>query len=81
MRANHDLKIIHKSQRNMTQRGSTPSSYAGAAAFGKPNRPQTPVTGIITNEYGAHGEAMLQERYAQWKAQVSFRTSFETAQD
>mmetsp|Transcript_13398 Transcript_13398/g.16057 ORF Transcript_13398/g.16057 Transcript_13398/m.16057 type:complete len:84 (+) Transcript_13398:405-656(+) len=41
---------------------------AGQDGFGKPNRPQTPVTGIIMNEYGTHGEAVLLERYTIWKA-------------
>ena len=70
MRANHDLKVQQKGGRNLTQRSSAPSE-AGAAAFGKPNRPQTPVTGIIMNEYGAHGEAVQVERYTMWKQQVS----------
>ena len=42
------------------------------SVFGKPNRPQTPVTGIITNDYGAQGEAAMKERYDQVKSYVSF---------
>lgn len=34
-----------------------------SGTFGKPNRPHTPVMGIINNENGALGEAMMKERY------------------
>jgi len=39
--------------------------------FGRPNRPQTPVNGIITNYYGEESEACLQQKYAHWKHNVS----------
>ena len=41
------------------------------STFGRPNRPQTPVNGIITNMYGEESEAHLQQKYAHWKQSVS----------
>lgn len=43
-----------------------------SGTFGKPNRPHTPVMGIINNENGALGEAMMKERYDHVKNSVSF---------
>jgi hypothetical protein len=40
-------------------------------AYGKRNRPQTPVGGIIANEFGVKATEQLQQRYAQWKQFVS----------
>ena len=35
--------------------------------FGRANRPQTPVGGIITNAYGESAEVYQQTKYNQWK--------------
>ena len=65
MRSKHDLKLNAKPTRNAFERKSLPVS--NEATFGKPNRPQTPVNGIIMNDYGANSEAVLQQRYQEWK--------------
>lgn len=39
--------------------------------YGKKNRPQTPVGGIIKNDYGRSAAEQQIERYAAWKAYVS----------
>jgi len=44
-------------------------------AFGRPNRPQTPVHGIIMNNYGEESEMHLANKYAVWKHSVSFSRS------
>ena len=31
--------------------------------FGKPNRPSTPIGGVISNYYGEHAVHELEERY------------------
>lgn len=62
-RQNHNLKVTQK-----TSRGNVGMSLPNpTATFGKPNRPQTPVNGIITNTYGCESEAVLQARYQNWK--------------
>ena len=40
-------------------------------AFGKANRPQTPVGGIIKNNYGEEGELNQIAKYAEFMAMVS----------
>lgn len=41
--------------------------------FGKRNRPQTPVGGIIQNEFGERARQHQEERYAQWQVMVSYK--------
>ena len=62
LRANHDLKLIQKTGRN-TKGFRTAAMPTREQAFGKPNRPQTPVNGIIHAEYTARSEAEMLERY------------------
>lgn len=74
MRANFEMKIETKpSSRNTTSYRTVAiasrSSYS--SAYGKPNRPQTPVNGIITNNYGMRSEQVMKERYDNWKSSVS----------
>lgn len=40
---------------------------ANAATFGRPNRPQTPVGGIIHGQFHEEAESTLQNKYAVWK--------------
>ena len=35
-----------------------------ALAFGKPNRPSTPINGVISNYYGESAQVEIEERYA-----------------
>jgi hypothetical protein len=42
-------------------------------AYGKKNRPQTPVSGILMNDYGRAATEQQLERYARWKEYVSSR--------
>ena len=41
-------------------------------SYGRANRPQTPVEGIIRNDFGEESVATLQNKYAAWKQMVSF---------
>ena len=68
MRANHDMKLVQKSHR---LKAGTAGIQSGDVAFGRQNRPQTPVNGIINNEYGEVEHEALQARYEQWKQHVS----------
>ena len=55
-RANHDLKL----QPKYTARSSVSTSMPNASqAFGRANRPQTPVNGIINNAYGERESEVL----------------------
>ena len=65
LRANHNLKVQQKAGRNGIQTAGVPLS--SNQAFGRANRPQTPVNGIINNAYGDEEDAQLQLRYAAWK--------------
>ena len=38
--------------------------------FGRANRPQTPVDGIIRNDFGEESVSQLQNKYAAWKQMV-----------
>ena len=69
MRNNHgDIKVIQKTART----NKAPAAAAVPdATFGRANRPQTPVNGIIMNNYGEESELCLQQKYAQWKQSVS----------
>ena len=60
-RAKHDMKL----QPKYTARTSGISSSMPNAeqAFGRANRPQTPVNGIINNVYGEQESIQMQERY------------------
>jgi hypothetical protein len=49
-------------------------------AYGKRNRPQTPVGGIIANEFGVKATEQLQQRYAQWKQFVSNSSSSDNSE-
>lgn len=70
MRQQHeDIKIVQRSSRQPNK--MTQSMPFGDNTFGRPNRPQTPVNGIITNYYGEESEAHLQQKYAHWKQSVS----------
>lgn len=63
-RANYDMRL----QPKYTARSSVSTSMPNASqAFGRANRPQTPVTGIINNAYGERESEALKERYDQWK--------------
>ena len=65
MRANHDYKLQQK-----THRGKVGQSLPDMA-FGRMNRPQTPVNGIIMNEYGERESEALQAKYQMMKQSVS----------
>ena len=69
MRTKHDLKLC-KTSRNPTHRNLAINS-ATDYVFGKPNRPQTPLNQLITNDYGMKGEAEMKERYEALKTSVS----------
>ena len=65
--AHNDIKVIQKTSRTSKNMGaSVPDS-----TFGRANRPQTPINGIIMNNYGEESEANLQQKYAAWKQSVS----------
>ncbi len=70
MRTRHDIKIVQKTQRSVASRGTTNLPIENMA-FGKANRPQTPVGGIIMNNYGEEGEIALQQKYQQFMQAVS----------
>jgi len=65
LRTRHDIKIVQKTQRSVASRGTTNLPIENMA-FGKANRPQTPVGGIIMNNYGEEGEIALQQKYQQF---------------
>lgn len=70
MRQNHgDVKMVQKTTRQPNKMAQSMPFVEGT--YGKPNRPQTPVNGIITNYYGDEEEAHLQQKYAYWKQSVS----------
>ena len=58
LRANHDLKIAQKSGKNRQAGGSLMGRFASATdiPYGKPNRPQTPVGGVMENAFGDESE-------------------------
>lgn len=74
LRSKHDMRLQPKN----TQRSSIVSTSLPNASmtFGRANRPQTPVNGIINNMYGEQGSEQLQERYTMWKQQVSGKQIF-----
>lgn len=77
MRQQHDLKVSMKSQRNAISRGRVVGGQAPAnMAFGKANRPQTPVGGIIKNNYGEEGELVQLAKYQEFMAMVSAKTFY-----
>ena len=39
-------------------------------SFGRANRPQTPVDGIIRNDFGEESVSQLQNKYAAWRQMV-----------
>ena len=39
-------------------------------SFGRANRPQTPVEGIIRNDFGEESVSQLQNKYAAWRQMV-----------
>ena len=65
LRANYDMKLQPK---YTARSGAVANSMPNAEqAFGRANRPQTPVNGIIHNVYGEQESIQLQERYNLWK--------------
>ena len=64
MRANHDMKVMQPSARGKM---NTTLNSTDGMIFGRANRPQTPVNGIIRNEYGEGSQMEMQDRYAMWK--------------
>lgn len=69
MRQQHDLKV-NMSQRNAISRGRVVGGGQAPPnmAFGKANRPQTPVGGIIRNNYGEEGELIQHAKYQDFMA-------------
>lgn len=47
----------------------------GDFSYGRANRPQTPVDGIIRNEFGEESVSHLQQKYVVWKQMVSIQIS------
>ena len=64
MRANHDFIQAQK----FGQLGKKNEVPDREALFGCKNRPETPVDHIIRNDFGEDASAVLQERYAHFKA-------------
>lgn len=63
LRQNHNasLKVAHGRDKTKI------IPNADYATFGKPNRPQTPVGGIIHHQFQGEAETNLQQKYAIWK--------------
>lgn len=68
-RTSHDARIPFGVINEKTI--SLPSSEH---AFGRPNRPQTPVAGIVSNNYGEMAGATMQSRYATMKEMQKTQT-------
>lgn len=79
MRQQHDLKV-NMSQRNAISRGRVVGGGQAPPnmAFGKANRPQTPVGGIIRNNYGEEGELIQHAKYQEFMAMVSAKTPIQS---
>ena len=56
LRANHDLKIAQKTGVKTRQSGFSSAmnrfNSATDVSYGRPNRPQTPVGGVMENQFG-----------------------------
>ena len=63
MRANTNAKITYGQVREKTK--VLPES---SFTYGRPNRPQTPVTGIIKYDYANESEVQMMNRYSQLKS-------------
>ena len=76
LRANHDMKVVQKASRNSRCfRTAAYTTRSPDQAYGRPNRPQTPVQGVIHAEYTARSEALMRERYEAWMTNVSERST------
>ena len=66
MRVNHDLKIVKQTAKLGGPR--LPANLVQSdSSYGRPNRPQTPVNGIIHGQFENESEMEMQVRYANWK--------------
>ena len=63
LRANHDMKVQSTTGRKTNQ---TVLNSSDGMVFGRANRPQTPVNGIISNTYGEGSQVEMAERYSMW---------------
>ena len=61
------MKISQKTSRRHKEKSD--AFWQNDVAYGRANRPHTPVTGIINNAFGSDSEEVLQQRYSMWKAQ------------
>ena len=76
LRANFDYKLSQVKSRSragtrMMAGSKNVVSASQDMCYGRANRPQTPVTGIINQEYGADAEMETLDKYEQWKQSVS----------
>ena len=73
-RLNNDARVTNHAASLWKRAGRNASLPAESFTYGRANRPQTPINGIISNDFGENASYALQNRYGYLKENKSLRS-------